>query len=61
VIAVGAYVKPLSAKAKRAAKAIGVVSVDMGDTACKVPLATEYIAKIEAAGRVGKKRKTAKC
>ena len=33
----------------------------MGITACKVPLATEYVAKIEAAGRIGKKRKTAKC
>ena len=61
VISVGAYVKPLLKQAKRAAKQIGVVSIDMGDTACKVPLATESIAKIEAAGRVGKKRKTLKC
>ena len=37
------------------------VSVDMGDTACKVPLATAYIEKIEAAGKVGRKRKTMKC
>ena len=34
---------------------------DVGDTACKVPLASEYIAKAEAAGRLGRKRKTAKC
>ena len=61
VISVGAYVKPLLKQAKRVARKIGVVSVDMGDTACKVPLATEYIQKIEAAGRVGKKRKTLKC
>ncbi len=61
VISVGGYVKPLLAYAKKAAKTIGEVSVDMGDTACQVPLATEYIAKIEAAGRVGKKRKTMKC
>lgn len=61
VIAVAAYVKPLLKDAKRAAKAIGVVSVDMGDTACKVPVATEYIAKIEKLGRVGKKRKTVRC
>jgi len=40
---------------------IGTVSVDMGDTACNVPLATAYIEKIEAAGRVGKKRKTIRC
>jgi 3-methyladenine DNA glycosylase AlkD len=61
VISVGAYVKPLLAKAKKVATAIGTVSVDMGDTACKVPLALSYIEKIEAAGRVGKKRKTMKC
>jgi hypothetical protein len=33
----------------------------MGDTACKVPLAVDYIAKVESMKRVGKKRKTAKC
>jgi 3-methyladenine DNA glycosylase AlkD len=61
VIAVGACVKPLHNEAKAAAKKIGKVSVDMGDTACKVPLATEYIEKVVKAGRVGKKRKTIKC
>ena len=61
VIAVGTYVKPLLRKAKQVAKTIGAVEVDMGDTSCKVPLATTYIGKVEAAGRVGKKRKTIKC
>ncbi|MBI3465809.1 MAG: hypothetical protein HY000_22560 [Planctomycetes bacterium] len=61
VIAVGSYVKPLLNEAKAAAKKIGMVSVDMGDTACKVPLATEYIEKVVKAGRVGRKRKTIKC
>ena len=61
VISVGTYVKPLLKQAKAAAKEIGEVSVDVGDTACTVPLATAYIAKIEAAGRVGKKRKTIRC
>jgi 3-methyladenine DNA glycosylase AlkD len=61
VIAVGAYVKPLLKQAKRAAQQIGTVEVDMGDTSCKVPLATDYIAKIEKMGRVGKKRTSAKC
>ena len=37
------------------------VSVDMGDTACQVPLASAYIEKIEAMGRIGKKRKTMRC
>lgn len=61
VISVGTYVKPLLKQAKAAAKEIGEVSVDVGDTACTVPLATAYIAKIEAAGRMGKKRKTIRC
>jgi hypothetical protein len=61
VIAVGAYVKPLLKQAKATAKQIGPVSVDVGDTACSVPLATAYIEKIEAAGRVGQKKKTIRC
>ncbi|HZV87484.1 MAG TPA: DNA alkylation repair protein [Candidatus Binatus sp.] len=61
VIAVGTYVKPLSKQAKATARQIGVVSVDVGDTACDVPFATAYIEKTEAAGRLGKKRKTIRC
>ncbi len=61
VVAVGSAVKPLLAKAKASAKAIGTVEVDMGDTSCKVPAAGDVIAKLEAMGRVGKKRKTMKC
>lgn len=61
VIAVGSYVKPLLKQAKAAARAIGQVEVNMGETACQVPLATAYIEKAEAAGRVGNKRKTIRC
>lgn len=61
VISVGTYVKPLLKDAKATAKKLGVVDVDMGDTSCKVPVATDYIKKVESAGRVGKKRKSAKC
>jgi len=61
VIAVGGSVAPLTAKAKATAKAIGKVTVDMGDTSCKVPNALEYIAKIESRGKLGAKRKTAMC
>ena len=61
IIAVGTYVKPLSELAKSTANQIGKVSVDVGDTACKVPQALEYIAKAEAAGKVGQKRKTIRC
>jgi 3-methyladenine DNA glycosylase AlkD len=61
VIAVGAYVSTLTDKAVAAAKQIGKVTVDMGDTACRVPDAAEYIAKVAKAGRIGRKRKTARC
>ena len=61
VISVGTYVKPLAKQAKDAARQIGMVSVDVGETACQVPLATAYIEKNEAAGRAGKKRKTIRC
>jgi hypothetical protein len=47
VIAAGTYVKPLLKQAKASARQIGAVSVDMGDTACNIPLATAYIEKIE--------------
>ncbi len=61
VISVGSYVPKLLKKAQETAKAIGKVDVNVGNTACKVPLATEYIAKIVSMGCVGKKRKTMKC
>jgi hypothetical protein len=61
VIAVGSFVKPLLADAKATAKKIGAVTVDMGETSCSVPLATEYIAKVESMNRVGKKRSAIKC
>jgi len=60
VIALGSYVEPLHAKAMVAATAIGPVTCDMGDTACKVPDASAYLAKMKAHG-LGKKRKTVKC
>ncbi len=61
VISVGSYVPKLLKKAQESAKAIGKVDVNVGNTACKVPSASEYIAKIVSMGRVGKKRKTMKC
>ena len=61
VISLGSYVKALTPDAIRTAKAIGVVTVDMGDTECKVPSAADYIKKVQERGAVGKKRKTVKC
>jgi len=61
VIAVGSYVKSLTEEAIAAAKKIGKVEVDMGETACKVPDAVEYIDKVKQRGTIGKKRATVKC
>jgi hypothetical protein len=61
VIGVGSFVAPPSDYAYKTAKKIGKVEVDMGDTSCKVPLATAYIDKVRSMGRVGKKRAAARC
>lgn len=61
VIAVGCGVAPLSDAALAAAESIGAVSVDHGDTACRTPFAPEYIGKVKRMGRIGRKKKTAKC
>lgn len=61
VIAVGCYIEALTDKASEVAAKIGTVNVDMNGTACKVPLATDYIRKVIDKGRLGKKRKTARC
>ena len=61
VIAIGCYIPELSKKAKAIASRIGKVDVYMGETSCKVPLASEYIKKVEDKNRIGKKRKMARC
>ncbi len=61
VIALGSYVSELTDEALRAGEEIGKVKVDMGNTACKVPFAPDYIRKVAEKGRVGKKRKSARC
>ena len=61
VIAVGSYIKALTKKSQAVAEKIGKVTVEMGGTACKVPLAKDYIQKIIDKDRVGKKRKQARC
>jgi 3-methyladenine DNA glycosylase AlkD len=61
VISTGGYVKELTKEAIGISQKIGTVMVDMGGTACKVPLAADYIKKMEAKGYIGKKRKTVKC
>lgn len=61
VIAVGSYVPVLTGRAIASAQVVGKVSVDMGGTACQVPSAAESIAKVQARGKHGVKRKSAAC
>jgi hypothetical protein len=61
VISTGSYITALTEKAQKVGAIVGKVSVEMGGTACKVPLATDYLKKNIEKGRVGKKRKTARC
>ncbi len=61
LICVGGYVAPLTAKAKAIANTIGTVTVVMDGTNSKLPNAAEYISKMEKTGRIGKKKKQARC
>lgn len=61
VMSVGCHVAPLKDEALAAARKIGVVDVDHGDTACKTHIAEDFIRKNENMGRSGKKRKSARC
>lgn len=61
IIAVGGYIESLTEEALKTAKKVGKVKVEMAGTACKVPLADEYIEKMKTKGVIGKKRKMARC
>jgi 3-methyladenine DNA glycosylase AlkD len=61
MIDVGSFVAALTDRSLEVADKIGLVKVDMGETECKVRGAREYIEKVRAAGKLGKKRKTVKC
>ncbi len=61
VIAAGICVLPLTEKAMATARSVGPVHVDQGGTACKVPDAAAYIDNARAKGRMGVKKKDARC
>ena len=61
IICVGSYVIGLTNEAIAVANRIGAVTIIKEGTACKVPLATDYIEKVKAKGNMGKKKKTVKC
>ncbi len=61
VIGVGCFVATLSELALKTAEKIGEVGVEHGDTGCKTPFAPDYIRKVADMGRIGRKKKSAKC
>lgn len=61
IICMGGYVTALTNDAVATAAKVGKVIVEMNGTACKVPDAADYIAKIAAKGNIGKKKKKLKC
>jgi len=61
VIAVGTYVAPLGAAAISAARRIGKIEVDVGDTDCQIPDAASYIIKARRGAAIAPKRKTVRC
>ncbi|MGN6417608.1 MAG: DNA alkylation repair protein [Pseudobacter sp.] len=61
IISAGSYVEALTAEALLLARKIGVITINMNGTACKVPFAPDYILKVKDRGSIGKKKKTIKC
>lgn len=61
VIGVAWAVQPLFEAAMGVARRIGKVPVDVGDTECKIPVATDYIQKLVDRGDIGRKRTAVKC
>ncbi|MDM5200537.1 DNA alkylation repair protein [Fictibacillus enclensis] len=61
VIMAGSAIAELHDEALAVADRIGKVDVNVGNTACKVPLAADYILKVKNRGKVGVKKKTCIC
>lgn len=61
VISCGTYVAALGDQAIAAARKVGRVEIDMGETDCKVPDAESYIIKSRRGAAVAPKRKTMRC
>ncbi len=61
ILAAGAAVKELTNEAILAGQRIGIVKVNMGQTACKVPYIPDYLHKMINMNKIGNKKKSAKC
>lgn len=59
VIAVGGYVRELSEEALKIGRSLGKLTIYLGNNACKVPYAPDYIQKMISKGV--KKKKMARC
>lgn len=61
VMACGINVTPIHDYAMETAEKIGQVYVDVGNTSCQVPLAGSYIQRAKEKGKIGSKKKMARC
>jgi len=61
LVSVGCYVTPLTRTVLEVTETLGPLQADLGNNACKIPYAPDYIRKVEQRGALGKKRKTVKC
>lgn len=61
IIALGSQLPEMTERCIEISASLGKIEVDMGGTSCKVPGAGEYIYKIQEMGRIGKKKKMARC
>ena len=61
VISLGCHVAPLSGAALEAGRRMGPIEADLGNNRCRIPYAPDYILKVGRMGRIGKKRRKAKC
>lgn len=61
VIALGGATPELTEICKETGDRIGTIKVNMGKTACKVPVPRPYLTNMESRDRIGRKKKTCKC
>lgn len=61
MICLGSYISSMTGEVIDTARRIGPVTVIKEGTACKTPLATDYIEKVRLRGKLGQKKKTVKC
>ncbi|XOV67984.1 MAG: DNA alkylation repair protein [Fluviicola sp.] len=61
IIAAGGAFPELTEECKTIGDRIGQVKVDLGETACKVPVIRPYLENMENRNRIGKKKAKAKC